>query len=312
MITFDYPAALLGFIVFIPLALADYFSPRRKRIHISLPAKLRAKLYASLFFFRLFLACFIIAMAGPRWGFGQTVNEYRRALDVVIAVDASRSMELTDGYAGAMTRMERGMAIAGEAVAAMPGTRFGVALSRNRGVVAIPLTWDTVTVRTFLEAAGSPLTGRGTNLESLVDAAAGAFQSTHPSTRVILLVSDGEALTGSLKAALTRCGRNDIAVTAIAAGSDEGGIVPGSGGILSRRNTGVMQAAARQTGGVYIDGSNEDAAQVLSAYLQSLTPESLGGGSRKERKARWFIFALLAIIAFGASKLSLLKTGGRR
>jgi hypothetical protein len=70
-----------------------------------------------------------------------------------------------------------------------------------------------------------------------------------------------------------------------------------------------MQSAARQTGGIYIDGNNEDAARILEAHLRSLAPESLSGGSRKERKARWFIFAMAAIIAFGASKLSLLKTG---
>jgi hypothetical protein len=165
-------------------------------------------------------------------------------------------------------------------------------------------------VLAFLDAAGTALTGRGTNLESLVDAAAGAFQPTYPSTKVILLVSDGEALSGSLRAALGRCKRDGIAVIALALCSEEGGNPPGESEIISRRDTGAMQMAAGQTGGIYIDGSSESASGALTAYLRSLAPESKTGGNGNERKPRWFIFVILAIIAFGVSKLSLLKLRG--
>ena len=194
----------------------------------------------------------------------------------------------------------------------MPETRFAAAISRNRGIVAVPLTWDSGAVLAFLEAAGSSLTGRGTNLESLVDAAAGAFQPSPPATRVILLVSDGEALSGTLKAAVGRCRQNGIIISAIAVGSDEGGLVPGGDGIISRRDPEAMRMAAGQTGGVYIDGNNEDAARSLTAHLRSLGLELKVGGSRKEPKTRWFIFVLLAIMAFGASKLCLLRLGNRQ
>ena len=274
---------------------------------------LKIKLFFSTVFFRLFLAFSIIALAGPRWGVGQALSEYRRAADVVIAIDVSRSMELPDGQGPGVTRLERGLAIVTETATALPGIRYAAAISRSRGIVAVPLTWDNGTALAFLQSLdGSSLTGRGTNLEDLIDAAAGAFQSSSPAAREILLVSDGEALSGSIKAALERCNRQGIAVTAIAVGSDEGEALPADNStiddsIISRRNQTVMRSAAGQTGGVYIDGNSDDAAEALIARLRSLAVESASGNIKKEHKARWHIFTILAIVALGLSKFSLMK-----
>jgi Ca-activated chloride channel family protein len=322
-LVFDNPFILTGIAVLVPLALFYYLSPLIKRIRASMPKPIRKKLFASRLFFYLFLAFLITAIAGPRWGIGQARSEYRRAVDVVIAIDVSRSMLVPDGGPdGGITRLKQGIMIVREAAASLPGMRFAVAISRNRGVVAIPLTWDDGAVLAFLEAIdGSSLTGRGTNLESLLEAGAGAFQPSYPSNRVILLVSDGEALTGSIKTALMHCNRNNITITSILTGSDEGAPVPGGavpGGavsgmedIISRRDAATMRMAAGQTGGIFIDGNREDAAAVLISYLGSLAAETESPVSNNSSKERWLILVLLAILAYGASKLCLLNVGGR-
>jgi len=312
-ISFDYPWALLGFIIVILLLLWDFLSSHRKQIQKNLPQNLRLRLGASRVLFRIFLACMVVALSSPYWGIAPAAmpGESLRALDVVIALDVSRSMEIRDGGAVEtidISRLERGMTIVREAIGASGGMRLGVAISRNRGIVAVPLTWDTDAAITFLGAAGSSLTGRGTNLEALVDTAASAFQSSHPSTRIILLVSDGEELSGSLNAALGRCKRDGITVSAIAVGSDEGGTLD-DGQILSRRDPQAMRAAARQTGGMYIDGNRSDASRTLGGHLRSLAPGAETRGSQTERMPRWFLFIMLAIISFGASKVCLLRLG---
>jgi Ca-activated chloride channel family protein len=318
-IVFDNPFILTGLAVLVPLVLFDYLSPLRKRIRARMQKHLKIKLFASRLFFYLFLCFLITAIAGPRWGPGQTGSEYRRAVDVVIAVDVSRSMLVPDGGpAGGLdiTRLKQGILIVRKAVTALPGMRFAAAVSRNRGVVAVPLTWDDGAVLAFLEAIdGSSLTGRGTNLESLLDAGARAFQPSFPSNKVILLVSDGEALTGSIKTALTRCNRNNITVTSILTGSDDGapvpgGAVPGEEDIISRRDAATMRMAAGQTGGIFIDANREDAADVLISHLGSLASETESPVSNNSGKERWFILVLLAITAYGASKLCLLNFGG--
>lgn len=318
VLAFDYPWAFWAFAIFIPIFLHDLFSTRKKRIRKTLQKKLKTKLNMSAFFFRLFLALVILGLAGPRWGMGQAERENRRRLsaktaDVVIAIDVSRSMELPDGAnTGGTSRLQRGMAIVTEACGAFQsGTqdmRFAAAVSRGRGILAIPLTWDNSAVLAFMQSLdSSAITGRGTDLESLVDTAAGAFQKSSPSIREIILVSDGEALSGSVKAALERCSRDGIAVTAVAVGSDEGLPVHTDGQTISRRDMAAMRMAAGQTGGICIDGNRSDAAGLLSSRLRSLAFEQAGAAAKNEHKPRWLIFALLAIMALGASKLSLLQ-----
>jgi Ca-activated chloride channel family protein len=213
--------------------------------------------------------------------------------------------DAADGSGGELKRLERGLAIVRDALAVVPPERCAAVVSRSRGMLAVPLTWDD-TVINFLEALdGSSLTGRGTNLESLVDAAAGAFANTSSARKTIILVSDGEALSGNLKTALDRCIREGIMVCAVAAGSDEGRPVPGLD-TVSRRDASAMRTAAEKTEGIYIDGNSKDAAAILAGFLRSKSGDT-GGRTKREQKQRWLLFAVLAIISFGASKLCLLQ-----
>jgi len=244
-----------------------------------MPGPLKIRFFASRFFFCLFFILLTTALAGLYFGTGQRFGdgsrrdlpaarygEYGRSVDAVIAIDVSKSMFVSDTDKN-ITRLKQGMLIVTRAVAALPDTRFAIAVSRNKGVVAVPLTWDEGAVLAFLETVGdSSLTGRGTNLESLLDAAAGAFLPSYPSNRVILLVSDGEELTGSIKNAVSNCAQNGIIITSILTGSDEGAPVPGvavpgsavQGGeeVISRRDAATMRMAAGQAGGVFIDANH--------------------------------------------------------
>ena len=309
---FDTPIALSAFAVFIFLVLFDILGRQRKFTR-KLPEELNKKMRLSILFFRLFIAFAIIALAGPRWGTGYSTSGYRRGLDVVFAIDVSRSMDIRDALSGGETqsRLERGLSISRESALYVSGARFAAAIGRGRGYLAIPLTWDNEAALSFLESLdGSSITGRSTNLESLVDAAADAFQSSSVAQKAIVLVSDGESLGGVLRNAVIRCVREGVMINAVAVGSDTGRLVPFGADdpqappVVSRREAAVMRTAAERTGGVYIDGSREDAASVLAAHLHSLAQETGTPDSRKEPKERRTLFIILALIAYGASKFA--------
>jgi len=282
-----------------------------------LPKELSKKLRSSVFFFGVFVVFAIIAAAGPRWGTGFAAAEYRRGLDTVFAIDVSRSMDIRDAQKdnatkldSAQSRLERGLAIARESAAAVSPARFAAAIGRGRGYLAVPLTYDSEAALGFLQSLdGSSMTGRSTNLESLVEAAADAFQDSSPARKVIVLVSDGESHSGVLRNALNRCIRDGIIVNAVAVGSDEGRPAPGDTldplipAAISRRDAAVMRMAAERTGGIYIDANRNDAASYLSSHLLSLAQET-GGGGRSEPKQRRALFIMLAIIAYGACKFA--------
>jgi Ca-activated chloride channel family protein len=151
------------------------------------------------------------------------------------------------------------------------------------------------------------MTGRSTNLEALIDAAADAFQSGSPARKIIVLFSDGESLGGVLANAVNRCAKEGIILTTVAVGSDAGRPVPGITEnqiqeTISRRDAAVMRIAAERTGGIYIDGNRDDAAFTLSSHLLTLSQETNPGSSRPAPKERRTLFIILAILCYGISK----------
>jgi Ca-activated chloride channel family protein len=244
--------------------LLDIFSPIKK-YRQKLPEKIKKKLLFSSLLFRIFLAFAIIALSGPRWGTGFAASEYRRELDTIFAVDVSRSMDIRDTRTSAMlTRLEHGLSIARDSLLSVSGARFAAVIGRNKGYLSVPLSYDNEAVMNFIESLDNlSVTGRSTNLESLVETAALSFQNVSPARKVIVLISDGESHSGILRNALNLCVTNGIIVTTVAVGSNEGGRVPErttpsgtfpsvsgepSSGIISRRDSVIMRMAAERTG----------------------------------------------------------------
>jgi Ca-activated chloride channel family protein len=300
--SFENPLFLWALPVVVPMAL--FSVPRGRR-----GEGFRFRRLLSAFLFQVFFACLIVALAGPRWG-SRAVREYRRGLDAVFAVDVSRSMEIRDLPGSDRSRLERGLAVAGEAAAMTEGIRWAAAVSRGRGILAVPLTRDTESLLNFFDA-GSVLTGRGTNLEALVDAAMEAFTPGSPGRKAIVLISDGEALGGSLGAAAGRARAGDVTLIALGLGSDEGAELPaaeqGGAAVVSRRHEGPLRQAAELAGGIYIDGNRKDAGTLLAEQLRSMAPGFDAGGVRREPAPRGDLFVAAALAALGFSKLLLLR-----
>lgn len=315
--SFDKPQVLLGFLGFIPFIIATVYHYHKHRPVLSfflsvrpleknIPLQeLKVRYLFSGIFFSIFLASLLIALAGPRWG-RRAVIEYHRGVDAVLAMDLSRSMEAQD-TPGGTSRLDRSIQIALALAKASGGIRWGAAMGKGRGVLAVPLTDDLETLTGFLEGlSGGAITGRGTNLETLMSAASGAFQDAFPARRMIILFSDGESWSGSLSAALEGLIRREITVIALGMGTERGGAVPQSEGeppAVSYRRGESLRTLAERTGGLYVDGNREDAAELLTQRLQSFSPQSGAKGYHIEAQAQWRVFVILALLSLGGSKL---------
>jgi Ca-activated chloride channel family protein len=347
-VSFDNPRFLLALLLLAPAAFLAFLHYRKRRAVLGflsppaaggtagdgLVAKLRFRYRVSTAAFWLFLACVIIALAQPRGG-TRLVSETRRGVDVVFAIDLSRSMDVRDIVPGGPSRLGRAASLVTELVnnpwftsrslnagmgAGAPGVRFGAAIGKGTGVLALPLTEDTEAIRGFLSSlSGSAVTGRGTNLESWVDAAASAFQAAFPSRRRIILLSDGESLEGSLDDALNRAMAAEITVIAVGFGSEDGGVVPlgndillGEDGhpVVSTLRSETLRGAAERTGGIYVDGNRSNAAALLADNLASLAAPASGlngntvKGFRRETRPLGYIFVIAALVFFGISKMA--------
>ena len=330
-LSFDNPQYLnflLLFIIVIPLVVLRYHKIRKgaeffasaapSNERVSLLRELKSRIIFNDIFFLLFSALLIIALSGPRWGV-RIVADSRRGIDLVMAFDLSRSMNSGDSYPEGNSRLERGIEIAGETAAALGDFRMGAALGKGSGVLAVPLTYDSETMLGFIHSLGSQaITGSGTNLESLLNAASGAFQDSIQSRRVIVLFSDGEALSGSFHAAVDRLKKEGVTLCTVGLGSDMGapiyvgksqdapeGFLLAEDGLplISARQNALLKSGSERTDGIYIDGNHRDAAAALIGHIRSLSSELRFSGQRREANPRWRSFVLAAIGCLGGARM---------
>lgn len=254
----------------------------------------------------LFIACIFIALAEPHWGW-RGLREIHHGLDCIIAVDLSKSMEGRDMDKGEKSRLEKGLEILREILPVLENRRFAVVIGKGRGMPVIPLSSDTEAVLSFLDSLSpASISGRGTNLESLIDAALRSFMPSSPGFPVILLLSDGEELTGSLAEAGNRAFLSGVHIAALGLGSGEGiELHDGENGkVISRLRGDLLQKTAMDTGGIYINGNEEAGEAELLRWLME-KGEKTQMSERRVKQPRWRLFVLAALLFFAVSKFAL-------
>jgi Ca-activated chloride channel family protein len=260
----------------------------------------------------LFLFCFsslIIGLAGPRWG-ERLVPEYYSGLDIVLAFDVSRSMDLTDGGEG-LRRLDAARQAALSIVEARPDFRYAACLGKGKAVLAIPLTDDQEAVINLITALSSDmLSAAGTNLQDLLETAANAFPEESPGKRRIILLSDGEDTKGSLTGIERFLQAKGIGLITVGVGSLQGLPVPQADGktvlrradgspVVSQLRETQLQQLAEITGGIYWNASRESSPEAVLAYLDARASNRASLEYRREVPSRqvWFILAALLFFA---------------
>ncbi|MCL2834416.1 MAG: VWA domain-containing protein [Treponema sp.] len=332
--SFEKPELLFLLFLEIPLILM-FFIRLKKREHgadfIAAPApqkeketvkkRIISRVALSDVFFVIFSFFMIMGLAGPRWG-SDIVPDTRSGLDLVLAFDISRSMnaaDCPDQSGGAdISRLQRALIIARDLCYRSDDIRFAAAAGKGKGILMVPLTWDSEAVLGFLDSLDDTfLTGSGTNLESLVNAAFGAFSDNMNRHRGIILFTDGESLDGELQTSLESAAASGIIVSTVGLGTNEGARIPvekspaAPGGfllapdnteVISSRHEDALINAAENSGGIYADGSSPDCAASLAGFYRSMAGES-SGAFRRESTARWQLFVIAGLVCFGLSRL---------
>jgi tetratricopeptide (TPR) repeat protein len=233
--------------------------------------------------------------------------------DVVIAIDVSTSMDVSDV---APSRLRRALRSAERAVDEAQGVRFALVVFAGEAFIALPLTQDRDAVRTYLRALDSEtISVRGSELDRGLAAAGRAFDPRSSRPRTVLLLTDGEHHGPGIDAPVAELARLGARVIAVGYGTPEGGAVPGFAaqieavergeGIVSRRADTVLRRLAVATGGAYFREIDE---RPTTAEL--LPPPAPHAAPDRERAlpadplAPWLVVAALALAA------ELLLSGG--
>ncbi|MGA3171800.1 MAG: VWA domain-containing protein, partial [Chthoniobacteraceae bacterium] len=170
------------------------------------------------------LACVILSLTRPQLGY-VTLDTHRTGLDVMIAVDTSKSMLSTDVQPSRLMRAK----LAGEdLIDALEneGDRAGVIAFAGTSFVQAPLTIDYSAAQAALTDLDTDTIPRGgTNIASAIREADEAFGNGEGKYRALILFTDGEELEDdAVQAAKDINGR--FRIFTVGVGTQEGSLIP--------------------------------------------------------------------------------------
>lgn len=177
----------------------------------------------------LALTCFAVALAQPQCGEKAEVVK-RRGIDVVVAIDASRSMNARDVQP---SRLDRARLELTALLDQLKGDRVAIIAFAGDAFVQCPLTSDYAAAKMFLRAVDpEQMPQGGTNIGGALLLAKEVFAGAERGAkdRVVVLLSDGEDLTGDIAKGVDALKEIGARVFAVGVGSEQGERIP----ILSR------------------------------------------------------------------------------
>ncbi len=166
----------------------------------------------------LAVACLLLALARPQLGFDwEEVKQ--RGLDIVVAVDTSKSMLAEDI---APNRLARAKLAALDLMQQAKSDRLGLVAFAGSAFLQCPLTIDDAAFRQSVEALDiNVIPEGGTALAEAIDTAAAAFKEGE-NHRILVLFTDGEDHDSGALEAAKKASANGLRIFTIGIGSAEG------------------------------------------------------------------------------------------
>lgn len=217
------------------------------------------------YLFAAALALLAVGLANPRIG-TRFEEVTRQGIDIILAVDVSRSMDSQDIRPSRLTKTKYELA---RFLEGMKGDRVGIVPFSGSAYPLLPLTLDYAAARMFLDLLGSDLIPtQGTNVEGAIDVALSMFpkEGDDARSRVIVLVSDGEDHEGGAEKAADRAAKAGVSIYTIGMALAKGDPIPVNDAdgnrtswltddqgeiVTSRLNEELLRSLAVKTGGSY-------------------------------------------------------------
>ena len=259
--------------------------------------------------FVLAILFLILALARPQWG-QKTEVAGQKGVDVMIAIDVSKSMLAQDLTPN---RLENAKSSLNLIIDELAGNRIGLVAFAGSGFVNCPLTTDVGAVKIFLKSIDTDLIPNpGTDMESAIEECIKAFgKSTN--SKVIILLTDGEELSGSALSAAQLAQKEGIRIFAVGIGSPEGAPIPAEGGfkkdekgniIMSRVNQELLNVLSEKTGGrAFLISQDHTGFQKLFAAIAMLPKQRLNQNIAYQYQDRFQIFIFLCLLCLVAEML---------
>ena len=211
--------------------------------------------------FLLSLGFIILALAGPR--FGSRLEEVKReGVEIIIALDVSNSMLAEDFRPN---RLERSKLEITRLIGNLRDDRIGLIVFAGDAYVQVPITADYAAARMILDNITTDIVPvQGTAIGRAIDLASRSFTPDSQSSRVLVIISDGEDHDDDPVAAAKKARELGITIHTIGMGRPEGAPIPLPGNqsrfltdeegntVVTRLDESTLQAISSAGDGMYI------------------------------------------------------------
>jgi len=259
------------------------------------------------FLFLVFLVFLIIALTRPRFGIKMEMVE-RRGVDVIVALDISKSMLARDITPNRFDRAKHEIT---KFIDLLKGDRVGLIVFAGESFVQCPLTLDYGAAKLFLDAVTTDwISLQGTALADAIEQADRAFKTKKNKSKVLLILSDGEDHSGDGVTAAKKAAANGIVIHTIGIGSQKGVPIPlGSSResvvykkdkagnlVMTRLNPRILEQVARESGGRYFHAGLNLDLQTIYKEIAEMDEKELGTSRMAVYKEQYQIFLLIALV----------------
>ncbi len=237
-----------------------------------------SRLFATKFIlFSLAFALGVVAVANLREP-GSADNISRKGIDVVIALDVSKSMLATDL---SPNRLERAKQMILRLMDQMPNDRIALVLFAGKAYMQMPLTVDHGAAAIFVSSATpDAIPAQGTVFSEALQMSAKAFNTKEGRFKSVVLISDGEDHDQETLKTADDLSQQGVMVCTVGIGSAEGSQIPDSATgdykrdamgnvVISKLNEDELKQIAQKTNGVYVHFETSE--QTINDLMKQLS-----------------------------------------
>jgi len=259
-------------------------------------------------FILLSLALAITALAKPRWGYTYE-DVKRRGLDLLFAIDTSRSMLSNDV---APNRLQRVKLAAQDLITELQGDRAGLIAFAGRAFLQAPLTIDyDAAVESINDLDTKTIPEGGTNISEAIALAIQTFGKSAMGNRALIIFTDGEELSGDAVKEAKKAEEAGVKIFTIGVGTMQGSLIPleqergfvkdAKGEVhKSKLDENRLREIAQATGGMYLhlESGPQTMRQLYEEGLSKLKAAEIDArlSSRPIERYEWPLGGAIAVL----------------
>jgi Ca-activated chloride channel family protein len=232
------------------------------------------------------------------WGF-RWQQVQREGIDLIVAIDTSRSMLATDVKPN---RLARAKLAVQDLLAQLSGDRVGLVAFAGSAFLQCPLTLDFGAFSQSLEAIEAGIIPKGgTDLAAAIDAGLAGFEGRQAEHQALVIITDGERTEGDVDEAVKRATERGVKVYTVGIGTTEGELIPLEKGgfvkdrkgqvVKSRLDETTLQKVATDTGGAYLHATDTafGLTELYRDYISTMEKRELASTleRRFEHRFQW-------------------------